>query len=240
MPRNQQRLPKNHSDGVVRFYWDGLTGSGFGGGNIWFNAAGYSQLAGSRGLRRILNEIAGKDVYLIGHSRGTSVILSALSNPVYDPKFLTDTQAVASSWGPEFKKFLQPDPLRERGNRIHIMVLAPAVDRIDFCDSSEQPREPKPFVCRQFRPLGSQVRSFQYTINARDPVLNKFVGLSAGFNPTGLGLRRDVGQELKLEYPMLRAYEFDPPVSDHRFGFYVGSSAFTRMLADAGLAPVGQ
>lgn len=234
----EARLPFGQGDGVIRFYWDGLTGSGLGAGKIWFNATGYSQLAGSRGLRRILNRMSGKEIYLISHSRGASVILSALSNPVYDASFLEDTQAVASSWGSEFSNFLRPDALRDGNNRIHIMALAPAVDRIDFCDSSQQPPDNVAFVCQQFRPLGNQVRSFRYTVNALDPTLDKFIGLSGRFNPTGLGLRREVGERLRTEtYPILEAYEFEPAVRSHRFRMYVASPAFSRMLVNAGLAP---
>jgi hypothetical protein len=107
----EAKLDTRPGDGVVRFFWDGLTGSGIGGGKIWFNATGYSQLAGSRGLRRILATFAGKEIYLIGHSRGTSVILSALGNPVYDPGFLAATHKVAAGWAPLTQTCFGPRPL---------------------------------------------------------------------------------------------------------------------------------
>jgi hypothetical protein len=233
------KLDLRADDGVVRFYWDGLTGSGIGGAKTWFNATGNSQLAGSRGLRRVLDQFASSDIYLIGHSRGASVILSALGNPVYDPRFLTATQDVADSWGGGYARFLSPPSLRDRGNRIRVLVMAPAVDRIDFCDASEQPTDPAPYRCAKLRPLGAQVLSFRYTVNPKDPVLNKFVGLSRGFNPTGLGLRADVGVALGREYPQMRAYPLDTPVSEHGFGMYVANPAFGRMLADEAIARPG-
>lgn len=97
----EQKLDLQSGDGVVRFFWDGLWGSWGGAAKIWFNATGYSQLAGSRGLRRVLTQFPDKEVVLISHSRGASVILSALGNPVYDPNFLHQTQNVVDTWGPD-------------------------------------------------------------------------------------------------------------------------------------------
>jgi hypothetical protein len=232
----EQRLDLRPNDGIVRFYWDGLTGTGIGGGKIWFNATGYSQLAGSRGLRRILEQFADRDIYLIGHSRGTSVILSALGNPVYDPEFAKDTEAVADSWRGNYGDLLRPSPLTDRHNRVRVLVAAPAVDRIDFCDSRHQGEA----RCPSLRDLGPQLMSFRYTVNARDPVLNKFVGLSGGFNPTRLGLKAWLGRMLKAEkYACMQSYEFDKPERFHPFGRYVTHPTFQQMLADAGISREG-
>ena len=230
----ETRLDVHRTDGVVRFFWDGLIGSGIGGGKIWFNATGYSQLAGSRGLRRVLDSFSEKEVYLIGHSRGSSVILSALGNPVYDPGFLKDTREVSETWGPAYRDLLQPAPLQDRGNRLHIITMAPAVDRIDFCDASQQPATGGRFNCRLLRDL-SQVKSFRYTVNKRDPVLDKFVGLSGGFNPTGLGLDEEVGRRLGGEYNFMMPYHLDPSAGFHAFDQYVQHPTFEEMLRDAAI-----
>lgn len=233
----EERINARPNDGIVRFYWDGLTGSGIGGGKIWFNATGYSQLAGSRGLRRILDSFSGKEIYLISHSRGASVVLSALGNPVYDPGFLAETAKVASTWGPDYRNFAQPEPLEDKGNTFHILALAPAVDRIDFCDLSQQPQERGRFDCAKLRDLGP-VSSFRYTVNPEDPVLNKFVGLSGGFNPTGLGINPAVGRRLGETYPLLKSYALPTGNDFHLFGRYVASEEFGDMLRDAGILHV--
>ncbi|MEP5621157.1 MAG: alpha/beta hydrolase, partial [Hyphomicrobiales bacterium] len=126
----ERKLDLREDDLVVRFYWDGLTGKRGGQAKIWFNAVGYSQLAGLRGLRRMLSQINDKPIYLISHSRGASVITSALANPVYDPDFLEDTQAVVRTWGSEYQNFFAPGPVAENENRFHILMLAPAIDRV--------------------------------------------------------------------------------------------------------------
>lgn len=228
----EAKLDARPDDGIVRFYWDGLTGSGIGGAKIWFNAAGYSQLAGSRGLRRVIESFEGKDIYLISHSRGASVILSALGNPVYDPSFLKDTRDVASTWGEGYGELMRPPLLEGKGNSLHILALAPAVDRIDFCDVSQQPSEGGRFRCEKLRELGP-VRSFRYTVNPGDPVLNKFIGQSGGFNPTGLGTNASVGQELAKTYTLLRAYRLPEGSNYHSFTRYVESTSFADMLKDA-------
>lgn len=231
----EERLGTRSDDGIIRFFWDGLSGTGIGGGKIWFNASGYSQLVGSRGLRRVLSTFSGKQVYLIGHSRGASVILSAISNPVYDPSFLSDTKKVAATWGAGYSDFLTPMALPNLGNRINILALAPAIDRIDFCDASQQPATERRYACRIYKDLG-QVVSFRYTVNARDPVLNKFVGLSAGFNPTGLGLRDEVGETLARRYAFMTPYRYIKPERFHAFSGYVKHPSFNAMLSDAGIS----
>lgn len=232
-----QKLSPRRDDGVVRFYWDGLTGQGVGGGKIWFNAVGNSQLVGSRALRRLLQQFEGKSVYLIGHSRGASVILSALGNPVYDSSFRARTRSVAAHFRPPVTDIVSPPPLDPRGNSFHILLLAPAVDRIDFCDERYQQSARGRFACPALRPLGAAVRSLRYTVNPADPVLNKFIGASGGFNPTGLGLRKTVGEGIAASggYQMMQAYPFATPMKAHGFAAYVAHPTFDAMLADEGL-----
>lgn len=226
------KLDLRPDDGVVRFFWDGLRGKWGGAAKIWFNATGYSQMAGARGLRRVLAQLQDKEVVLISHSRGASVILSSLGNPIYDPDFLENTRKVANTWGPEYASILSPPPL-PRLKAVHILMLAPAVDRIDFCDESTQPQSGGPFRCDKLRDL-QQVSSLRYSVNAGDPTLNKFIGLSGGFNPTGLGLRESVGAELAKTYPVMKPYVFPSPEGFHGFGRYAEHPIFEAMLRDAG------
>jgi hypothetical protein len=112
--------------------------------------------------------------------------------------------------------------------------MAPAVDRIDFCDSSEQPVNGGRYRCQRLRDL-AEVQSFRYTVNAKDPVLNKFVGLSGGFNPTGLGLKEEVGRELGSRYTFMQSYGFTAPEGFHAFTRYVSHPTFDAMLRDAAI-----
>ncbi|GHD02456.1 hypothetical protein GCM10019060_37820 [Novosphingobium pokkalii] len=227
----EAKLDLRPGDGVLRFYWDGLSGQLIGGGRIWFWAVGNSQLVGVNALRPVLNQFSDKEIYLISHSRGASVILSALGNPVYDPSFVRQTQAVAQGWGADRRLLWPHVPLGEHHNRLHVLMLAPAVDWIDFCDQSQQPAQAKPYVCGQFRTFSPQLTSLRYSINAKDPVLNKFVGLSAHFNPTRLGIKSEAGERLERIYPIMRRYTL-APIKDHSFKTYVASPQFDQMLID--------
>ena len=255
----EDRLAIGPRDGVIRFYWDGLTGSGLGALKIWFNAAGYSQVAGARGLRRVLNRLQGKNIYLIAHSRGAAVILSALGNPVYDQQFKVDTNKVANGWVKPIADLLEQKPLLENGNAIHVLLLAAAVGRVDFCDATEQARfdvatiaprkrflrrtavskddADRPWVgCVKLRRFTDQLKSIRYVVNIGDPVLKKGVGFQYRFNPTTLGLEPEVGRAIAQEggYPMT-AYFTDPPRARHDFVDYVSDPSFFRMLCDAGI-----
>ena len=223
-------------DGVIRFYWDGLIGKGAGAIKIWFKAANASQIVGSRALRDVLSQIEGRDVYIVAHSRGASVVMSALGNPVYDSGFLAKAKRVARSWGKPYGAMFSPKPLDDHANSFHVLLLAPAIDRIDFCDVTQQPVKSKGFVCAKFRPLGNQVKSFDYTVNPSDPVLGKFVFSSQAFIPTGLGYRANIGRELKAEsYPMFREYIFEKPEGFHAFKDYAAHPVFLQMLSNVGI-----
>jgi len=208
----------------------------------------------------VLDRVQGKDVYLIAHSRGASVILSALGNPVYDRDFKADTNRLAAGWQQPITALLAPAPLRENGNSIHLLLLAAAIGRIDFCDASEQERFDNKLVdnraaravrrkrggtddvlrpwtgCIKLRQFSNQLKSIRYTINISDPVLKKGVGFQYRFNPTTLGLEPEVGRAIAQEggYPMT-AYFTDPPRREHDFVEYVRDPSFFRMLCDTGL-----
>lgn len=232
----ESALDLQPGDGVIRFYWDGLIGRGAGAIKVWFKAANASQVVGSRAFRNLLDQIEGRDVYLIAHSRGASVVLSALGNPVHDPGFLAKILLRASGWGKSYRGIATPRPLTDRGNNIHVLLLAPAIDRIDFCDVSEQPIKSKGFVCTKFRPLGSQVKSFGYTVNPDDPVLGKLIFSSHAFKPTGLGYEPKIGRGLKAEaYPLLQEYLFEKPEGFHDFKDYAVHPVFLQMLRGVGI-----
>jgi len=227
----EQMLDLRPTDGVIRFYWDGLTANGVGPVKIWFKAVSSSQLAGERGLRRILEQFDGKDIYLISHSRGASVILSAIGDPIYPTKFRSDLTNAAAAWGHGDTLFDNP-PL-PRGNRLHVLMLAPAVGRVDFCDAREEGRVNEKRACTLLRPLDPVV-SLLYTVNIDDPVLHKFVGLQYRLNPTTLGSEPQVGRAIADELPNLnmRQYFTDPPRVEHSFCTYVLDATFVRMLRD--------
>jgi len=223
-------------DGVIRFYWDGLIGKGVGAIRIWLNAANASQLVGSNALRPILNQIEHKSVYMIAHSRGASVALSAIGNPVYNSGFANKERARGRGWGKAYREILSPPPLQDNGNSIDLLLLAPAIDRIDFCDASEQPKRSKGFVCTKFRSLGDQVKRIAYTVNSGDPVLGKFLLSPRALIATSFGYQVDVGRLLKAEqYPILREYEFVKPEAFHDFKLYLANPIFSQMLIDAGI-----
>jgi hypothetical protein len=232
----ETHLDLKPGDGIIRFYWDGLIGKGAGAIKIWFKAANASQIVGSRALRGVLSQIEGREVYLIAHSRGASVVMSALGNPVYDSGFLTKAKRAAKIWGKPYRTMLSPKPLADHANSFHVLLLAPAIDRIDFCDVSQQPAKSKGFVCTKFRPLGNQVKSFDYTVNPSDPVLGKSIFSSQAFNPTGLGYDAKIGRELKAEnYPTLRENLFEQPEGFHAFKDYAAHPVFLQMLRNVGI-----
>ncbi|WP_219893242.1 alpha/beta hydrolase [Aquisediminimonas profunda] len=235
----EAELDLKPGDGIIRFYWDGLIGKGAGALKIWFKVANDSQLVGSRGLRAVLSQISGREVYIIAHSRGASVVMSALGNPVYESGFFARLNRAARNWGRSYHSILAPKPLDDQSNNIHVLMLAPAIDRIDFCDSSQQPRRSKDFVCTKLRPLGGQVKSFDYTVNTDDPVLGKFIFSSHAFNPTGLGYSPNIGRGLKGEsYPILREYLLEKPQSFHGFKEYAAHPVFLEMLHNIGIGKV--
>jgi Alpha/beta hydrolase of unknown function (DUF900) len=140
--RIRDRIAPQPDDGIIEFYWDGLvklpSKKAFSLAPLafWKAAAGNSQTAGSRGLRRILAITKDRDIFLISHSRGASVALSALSNPPYSDGFLTKTERLdfdLTDGVDGSPNFLRPPPLlADTGNRINLLMLAPAIGCIDL------------------------------------------------------------------------------------------------------------
>ena len=228
--RIQNAIAFTESDAVVEFHWDGLMARGgplskpLGAGKIWFNAAGYSQLGGSRGLRRILDRLHDKDVVIIAHSRGASIALSAFSDPPYAPDFIAATREYHNIdvYGGE--------PLRENGNRITAIFLAPAIGDVDFRTVRHYDGD------TTYRRFGPQVVRIHHTVNRNDPVLRKFIGAADRYNPTDLGYDQSVTTAISGGYA--RGFLTSEPfhgLGDHDFELYVSDARFKPMLRSLGI-----
>jgi len=211
--------PKN--DEIIRFYWDGLKStSPFRSAKNWFSAASFSQMAGEFGLRRILNNMADKDVYLISHSRGASVVLSALSNPEYSQKFAEQAKDIHNV------DIQRAKPLLENKNRITCILLAPAVGIGEFQYMDTVAQEKK------FVTLSPQVKKIHITINSSDKMLKKFFGfLSTKLNPTDLGYKDDTYNELTKHYSIFAKTDFTG-MESHDFNRYIRNPKFKEMLRE--------
>jgi pimeloyl-ACP methyl ester carboxylesterase len=225
--RIENSIAFTESDAVLEFHWDGLVARGgplskpLGSGKIWFNAAGYSQLAGARGLRQILNRLHNKDIVIIAHSRGASVALSAFADPPYNETFRSETQ--------EFHNIdvYANQPLQaDNRNRITAVFLAPAIGAVDF----------RTIDCTAYRQFDPQVVRIHHTVNRNDPVLRKFVGLSDTFNPTNLGYNAEVTAEVAGGYGegFLTSEPFHG-LGAHDFELYVSDPRFKQMLRSLGI-----
>lgn len=216
--RNKIKL--NEGDYLIDFHWDGMfSPTGLGSIKIWFNATGYSQLAGEYGLRKILNLFTAKEIFLISHSRGASVVLSALSTPPYDPKFARDTKEelgviVGGS-----------SPLIEQNNTINCVFLAPAVGQVDFRTADYYNSDES-----SYRKFTNQLVQIYITVNRQDPKLKKYVGFAAdNFNPTDLGYDSAVFEELNKEYGIFRMKDFSG-MKSHKFKSYIRNPLFLEVL----------
>lgn len=222
--RIQEIIGTNPEDEFIEFYWDGLVSDDpISTASIWFKAAGYSQLAGEFGLRKILNLAENKEIVMISHSRGASVVLSALSNPPYEPEFAEQTEEY------HLLKVHNPTSLTENDNNIKVIMLAPAVGRIDF-------KTPEYYKDNDsFREFSGQVNSIHITVNATDSTLKKYIGfLSDKFNPTNLGYDIDEYNLVSKEYDFLEKTEFTG-LGSHAFWEYINDPKFTKILQEEGV-----
>lgn len=213
-------------DEIINFYWDGLVAkSMFGAGKIWFNATNNSQMAGEFGLRRLLNSIKNKDVYIISHSRGASVVLSALSNPPFSKSEIKDRKEDHNIDIDEDSK-----NLKENGNRIYAIMLAPAIGTKDF--KSEELKD----GVDQYRTFTPQLKKAHITINNTDPMLKKMFGfLSDKLKPTDLGYKEDAFNDLVDHYPFLEKTDFTGQKS-HDFDRYIRNPKFISILKEFKIA----
>lgn len=249
----EQRIAWQPGDVLIRVYWDGSRGKRGGEAPIWFASTAASQLAGSRGLRPILNLLRDQDVFLISHSRGASVLLSALSNPTYSANFRRKTRALSFGSAPAF---LSPPPLQERSNRIRLLMLAPAIGYPDFwsaaCEQvsrgTKRCSDPTPTAvfegmssrCPELRAFTPQLSSISHTLNAGDTTLKKWVGHARRyFNATDLGFDAKVGARLEECYPSIKFRPYDiQQTHRHAYVLYAQDPELARMFGEAGLATV--
>ncbi|QCW99941.1 alpha/beta hydrolase [Aggregatimonas sangjinii] len=216
------------NDEVVEFYWDGLIGKGIGSAKIWSNAAGYSQMSGVLGLRPILNQLNNKEIFLISHSRGASVILSAISDPSWDKNFYIKTA------GSLRERFLKPKGLLKNDNTIKSIMLAPAIGNVDFFKF----RRKDDYILNHdnYRLFDSQFSEVYYTVNKHDVILKKiFKSLTNKLNPTGIGYDgSEVGVLMEIyDSPKFKKYDFSAGNHAHDFLDYVGNSKLNEILIDA-------
>jgi hypothetical protein len=88
----------------------------------------YSQFAGLNGLRRVLNAMTNDvPVYVLTHSRGANVILSALGNPNFSPKLRKGWDTNDTLWAHK----LESQPLK-RFKHFRVAMIAPALATFDF------------------------------------------------------------------------------------------------------------
>ncbi|AIM36754.1 hypothetical protein KO02_08635 [Sphingobacterium sp. ML3W] len=209
-------------DEIVRFYWDGLwTSNPFAGAKIWFTATSFSQMAGEFGLRRVLNTMSNKDIYIISHSRGASVVLSALAEPHFNEKFVKEIKEIHKVDVDNAKE------LMENKNRITCIMLAPAVGLKDF--------KSKEVGDESFCSFSPQVKKIHITINNTDKMLKKFFGFLADkLNPTDLGYKDNVYNELIKEYTCFDKTDFSG-MESHAFNSYIRNAKFKTMLKANGI-----
>lgn len=227
------------TDAVIEFNWDGLVdrGSDLNGARIWFPAVAASQVAGSRGLRSVLGVLGDRQVVFITHSRGGSVVLSALSNPSYTPEFIQAVDRLG--FGTDY---LTPTELDfERLNiRMDAVMLAPALGNPDFwhrdCSGVRG--------CRNFREFPG-LRSIRHSLNPGDPVLSKrFFSWNpftptCSFNATTLGYTEACGSWVRDHYNVggqawLRPFPMTA-MRSHSFICYAGHPVVREMLAELGV-----
>ena len=246
--RIRDRIAFNASDGVIEFYWDGLvklpSKDAFSVAPLafWSKATGNSQTAGARGLRRILALAKNRDIFLISHSRGASVALSALSNPPFADGYLTKTERLdfdLTDGVDGSPNFLRPAALpANTGNRVRLLTLAPAIGCIDF-SRADVTRRPARIMeadgCVDVRPLRSEVTFFGYTLNDKDSVLGKFILPSNWYNATDFGFKPELGVTLGKRWNVLRPFPIITAPHGHDFDCYIADTEFGDMLDQAGI-----
>ncbi len=206
-------------DDVIQFYWDGLKSESlFGGAKIWFNATTFSQMAGEFGLRRLLNILKNKQIYILSHSRGASVVLSALSSPPFEKSIKEETLIDHHVNVDDAKNLL------ENNNKIVCIMLAPAVGLEDFKAKDFHEGDD---AFRQFTP---QLQTIHITINNTDNLLKKYIGvLSKHLEPTDLGFKEDAYNALCEHYIFFEKTDFTG-MKTHAFKGYLHNPKFKEIL----------
>ncbi|ADX68276.1 alpha/beta hydrolase [Weeksella virosa] len=208
-------------DEIINFYWDGLVNESlFGAAKVWISATTNSQMAGVFGLRRILNVMKNKDIYLISHSRGASVVLSALTNPSLK------NSEIKRAENAHHVVFTNAPLLAENNNKIFCIMLAPAIGKMDFLTDDDE--------LKHFSP---QLKKMHITINNSDYVLGKGrIGfLSKNLIPSNFGYNEKLYNELLLSYPFLEKTDFTG-MKSHDFRQYITNPKFVDILKKFHLA----
>lgn len=217
----QSQLNLTTSDEVIQFYWDGLyTNNPLSSLKTWFTASDYSQYAGKFALRKLLNNISNKEVYLISHSRGASVVLSALSSAPIDSAKMSD---IVEHHNIDTMS-LKHDLIRNQRNKIYAIALAPAIGKSDFEVKDEKSDT---IYNVAFTP---QLKAFHISTNKDDLMLKKVVGwLSNKLNSTDLGYKSDSFDELASSYKFLKRTDFSG-MKSHDFQRYIRNPKFHFIL----------
>jgi hypothetical protein len=226
------------TDAVIQLYWDGLTDADtmINGGRIWFPAVATSQHAGSRALRAILRQLHDQEVIFITHSRGASVVLSAISNPNYTTKYARNIDELG--FEPDFLDPPETD-FRTQQLTMNAIFLAPAVGNPDFWNNSCKDTK----GCTDYRDFAG-LNSIRHTVNLGDPVLGKRfvtwnpINLPCSFNATTLGYTEECGSWVRAHYnaraDWLLPYKLQP-MKTHSFVCYAGHPVLRQMLHDIGV-----
>lgn len=211
----------NKTDEIIHFYWDGLVSQSIlTSASNWFSATSFSQMAGEFGLRKLLNTFKNKNVYIISHSRGASVVLSALATPPFDENFIEETKIEHEV------DIVDSDNLLENKNEITCIMLAPAVGLIDFQKRDTILNEDY-FI--NFTP---QLKRIHITTNNTDNTLKKFIGfMSKRLTPTDLGYKEDLYNQLSVEYTIFEKSDFTG-MKSHEFGRYLRNPKFKKILKE--------
>ena len=209
------------TDEIIQFYWDGLKSESIlGGAKIWFNATNFSQMAGEFGLRRILNTVENKKIYILSHSRGASVVLSALSTPPFEKTVKEETLK------DHHVDIDHSKNLKENNNEIYCIMLAPAIGLEDF--KAEDFHEGDD----SFRRFTPQLKTIHITINNTDNLLKKYIGfLSKRLEPTDLGFKDDAYNVLKEHYSFFEKTDFTG-LKTHDFKGYLHHPLFQSILKE--------
>jgi len=217
----KQILDATQEDQVfVEVYWDGLYKGDYTNPvpfSYWFKAMSYSNFAGQRGLRTLLNRLPRDlDLVIVTHSRGAGVAFSAFADPLYDKHIRVPCYEL----------------LRKKHFRsVTLVPIAPAI-------GNGHPLE----KLKAALPKESRV---VVGFNHQDPALQKSVkDLGPGperFGDTGLGTNEEYFQQLADQLntdgrKWLQRVEYqDYPA--HGIGGYLAKKATTScLLWKAGLA----
>ena len=242
----KQTIALASTDAVIQLYWDGLTDADnmLNGGRIWFPAVTTSQHAGSRALREILRQLHDQEVIFITHSRGASVVLSAISNPNYTTEYAKEVDKLGFEGD-----FLSPPMVDFSSLKLtmNAIFLAPAIGNPDFwantCKDKKDKNGNDIKGCTIYRDFAG-LSSVRHTVNPGDPVLGKRfftwnpITLPCSFNATTLGYTEECGSWVRDRYnartAWLLPYQLQP-MKTHSFVCYAGHPVLRHMLHDIGV-----